>query len=164
MKKEKIKRVLAMLLGLIMCYMPLESPAFEISSITSPCGLTAEEIDERLKGGLKGYGETFLQAERMTDDGEKCVNALFLASVAALESGWGKSKIAQNKNNLFGWKGKDGWREFSSKENCILFVADRLKRNYIDCGLDTIAEIGPKYCDDNWIEHIQGIFWGLCGV
>ena len=35
------------------------------------------------------------------------VNAVMAASCAALESGWGKSSIAQNKNNLFGMNATD---------------------------------------------------------
>ena len=81
---------------------------------------TAAELDEVLKYELKGLGEHFLSAEE-----KHGVNALFLASVAALESGWGR--YCFKKNNMFGY----GNMSFSSKAECIDFVAMKLKENYL---------------------------------
>jgi hypothetical protein len=88
--------------------------------------LTAEELASGLYEPLKQYAECFIQAEKQTG-----VNAIFLASIAALESGWAKSEVAQNKNNLFGWTSKSGYRSFGSKEECIAFVAEQLKALYL---------------------------------
>ena len=138
--------------------------ADEVPAITEPCGLTVEELADATGGNLAQYADWFLQGERMTDDGETCVNALFLASIAKLESGDGKSRLAVNRNNLFGWRGKDGWKSFGTPETCILFVADRIKRNYVDKGYTTIDLIGSRYCpgdDGEWGRLVSGIYFKM---
>lgn len=94
--------------------------------VLSCSNLTAEQLASGLYEPLKQYAECFIQAEKQTG-----VNAIFLASVAALESGWAKSEVAQSKNNLFGWTSKSGYRSFDSKEECIAFVAEQLKALYL---------------------------------
>ena len=94
--------------------------------VLSYSNLTEEELASGLYEPLKQYAECFIQAEKQTG-----VNAIFLASIAALESGWAKSEVAQNKNNLFGWTSQSGYRRFSSKEDCIAFVAEQLKALYL---------------------------------
>ena len=91
-------------------------PLFNPNDLTAPCGLSVEELSPVLKG-LSDYAEEFLAAEEKYG-----VNAVFLASLAAFESGWGKHCFRQN--NLFGW----GKKEFCSKEECIDFVARRIPK------------------------------------
>ena len=124
--------------------------------VTAPCGLSTEELEAVLKYDLKEYAEEFLQAEE-----EYNINACLLASIAALESGWGRSALAKNKNNLFGWKGKDGYKEFESPERCIDFVAWKLSKKYISKGLDTIDKIAPVYCNEEWAGYVKDIWGGL---
>lgn len=134
--------------------------AFSLPKITEPCGMDEEELAEAIGDNLGQYADVFLQAERMTDDGEKCVNAVFLAAVARLESGNGKSRLARNKNNFFGWKDRGGWKEFCSPEQCILFCGDRIKKRFIDKGAETIEAIGQTYCPDDgeWAEAVSDIY------
>jgi hypothetical protein len=89
------------------------------SDLTMPCNLSAEELAPVLKG-LSDYAEEFLAAEEKYG-----VNAVFLASLAAFESGWGSHCF--RPNNLFGW----GKKEFASKEECIDFVARRISEWYL---------------------------------
>lgn len=90
--------------------------------------LTAEELATGLFDELPKYAETFIEAEQVTG-----VNAVFLASIAAQESGWGTSPIARNKNNLFGWTDDYGYyMHFESVEACILYVADCIRFNYLE--------------------------------
>lgn len=124
--------------------------------VTAPCGLSTEELEAVLKYDLKPYAEAFLNAEANYD-----VNACFLASIAALESGWGRSDLAKNKNNLFGWKGRNGYKEFESPERCIDFVAWKLAKKYISKGLDTIDKIAPVYCNEEWAGYVKDIWGGL---
>lgn len=153
--KKAIKTVLAVVLAILL--LSTETAAATIPAITEPCGMTAEELDEHLKGDLIGYAASFLQAEE--DYG---INACFLASVAGLESGWGRSKVAKNKNNLFGWtKNSGGYKEFDSYENCIDWCSWKIKKNYIDKGRTTIASIGEKYCDEEWSEIVTKIYGGM---
>ena len=97
--------------------------------LLTPCGLSKEALQNALKGRLKELAGVFLEAEEKTG-----VNALFLAAVAALESGWGESKAAREKNNLFGWTGQNGYQQFESRKDCILTVAQRLRELYLTPG------------------------------
>ena len=101
----------------------------EDKPLLQPCGMPEEELQNALKGRLKELAGVFLEAEEKTG-----VNAVFLASVAALESGWGESKAAREKNNLFGWTGQNGYPSFASLEDCILTVAQRLRELYLTPG------------------------------
>jgi len=84
-----------------------------------PSELSAEELEKGLHAPLCNYASAFVQAEQ-----ESGVNAIFLSAVAAYESGWGKYAPG---NNLFGW----GYQNFSSPEECVLEVADKLKKLYL---------------------------------
>ena len=88
--------------------------------LSQPCGFTAEEIEPHLEGGLVGLSGTFIQAEQ-----EYGVNAIFLVSLAALESAWGTINFLPN--NMFGY----GSFSYDSKEECILHVGKGLGENYL---------------------------------
>lgn len=100
--------------------------------LTRPTGLTPYELNVTLAGtGLAGLGEAFYQAER--DFG---VNSLFLIGIANLESGYGKSRIANDKNNLFGFRAYDrspysSAGRYEMKGDSILEVAAFLSKNYL---------------------------------
>ena len=117
---------------------------------------TATQLDEVLKYELKGLGEHFLSAEEKYG-----VNALFLASVAALESGWGR--YCFKKNNMFGY----GNMSFSSKAECIDFVAMKLKENYLTENGKyhngyTVDAVNVRYNGrDEWAETVLQIMNGL---
>jgi putative mannosyl-glycoprotein endo-beta-N-acetylglucosaminidase len=96
------------------------------AGLLSPSGLTAAELEAGLLGNLKPYAAAFVEAERETG-----INAVFLAAVAALESGWNTSAVAENKNNLFGWSAATGYADFESKEDCIAEVAGCIKTLYL---------------------------------
>ena len=98
---------------------PQEAACLEL---TSPSGLSAGELAPAL-GDLEPYAEDFAAAER-----EHGINAVFLASLAAFESGWGRYCIAEN--NIFGWSGP----AFESKSECIDEIARRIKKNYLTQG------------------------------
>lgn len=106
---------------------PTQTPEREPEGeLLTPSGLTATELEAGLLGELKPYAVDFIAAERETG-----VNAVFLAAVAALESGWNTSEVAKNKNNLFGWSVATGYASFESKEDCIAEVAACVKSLYL---------------------------------
>ena len=76
---------------------------FQFSNLKSKTNYTASDINRlyNLMGAsnsrLAGKGETFKAAEKKYG-----VNALYLVAHSALESAWGRSKIARDKNNFFG--------------------------------------------------------------
>lgn len=98
----------------------IEQTNLETFNLRTKSGYTAEELDKVLKYDLKGLGEYFIKAEE-----DYCVNAVFLASVAALESGWGR--YCFRENNMFGY----GGMAFNSKAECIDFVARKISENYL---------------------------------
>ncbi len=92
-----------------------------------PSNISASQLERALYYELKEYAGDFIEAEKKTG-----VNAVFLASVAALESGWGRSNVAKNKNNLYGWTADKGeYMSFNNKKECISFVASKFKELYL---------------------------------
>lgn len=106
-------------------------------------GVTEQQLYNALYYELADYADLFVQCED-----EYGVNAVLLASLAALESGWARSDLAVDKNNLFGWKRSDGeYAAFESKEQCILEVAESISENYL-------SEVGAYYTGDTLIENV----------
>ncbi|MGL5439733.1 MAG: glucosaminidase domain-containing protein [Filifactoraceae bacterium] len=100
--------------------------------ITLKSEVSANILDGFLKGtNLYGLGEAFKKAEEDYD-----INAIFLVGLALHESNGGKSRIALEKNNIFGFQAYDSSpyrssKKFSSREECIDIVAKYLSKNYL---------------------------------
>lgn len=119
--------------------------------IRSPA--SARQIDNAFRDvgawAMVGLGESFKHAERLSG-----INAIFLASIAIHESDRGLSKIATDKNNLFGWGAYDKTPyesafSFPTREAGIEHVALRLRRLYVEqWNLSTVREIGDRYASD----------------
>ena len=104
------------------------------SDLRIPSNVTAEEINLMLEGtNLYGLGEAFVQAEQKYG-----VNALYMMGLACEESGFGTSAFALKRNNLYGWNAVDSNPDkatyFNSKEEATMFVASKLKANYLTEG------------------------------
>lgn len=85
------------------------------------------------------------------------VNGLYLMGLACLESSYGKSNFARNRNNIFGWNAVDSNPNkasyFDSKSECVMFVAEKLSNNYLNengCYFEgyTAKDIDKHYCTD----------------
>jgi beta-N-acetylglucosaminidase len=158
-RKKHIILTLAFALAIVaFLVFAIVADAAEPNELLTPCGYTAEELEIGLRGELKPLADTFIAAEKETG-----VNAIFLASVAALESGWGKSNLAEEKNNLYGWRGASGYRWFWSKESCINHVARFLKKHYLSpdgkyYSGATVEGVCVRYngCDE-WSEMVRQI-------
>lgn len=111
--------------------------------------------------GLKGTGEALVQAEESHG-----VNSLVLSGIAFLESNGGKSRLAREKNNLFGLGagGPDPYGSalcFSSKNECIRYTAGILRHRYLSRGAllyrgNNLTAIGPNYATDPlWAEKVS---------
>ena len=115
--------------------------------------LTAEEYNKILENTeLNNLGNALEKAEK-----EYEINGLYLMGLACLESGYGKSEFARKRNNLVGWNAVNSNPKkasyFESKEECILYVAERLKTNYLNengCYFNgySARAIDMKYCTD----------------
>lgn len=102
------------------------------TDLTRPSGLTAGQIDAFLAGTpLGGLGANFMAAER-----DHHVSARFLVAVAVNESAWGRSRLAREKHNLFGWGADDrdpygDAASFPSFAACIDAVSAAIHRDYL---------------------------------
>lgn len=101
------------------------SQYFDINDLTRPSNLEPQQLELGIIKGLKPLAADFINAER-----EYGVNAVFLAAVSALESGWGERGWSY-KNNIFGY-GKS--RSFETKADCINYVAAAIAKNYLSGG------------------------------
>lgn len=122
--------------------------------------ITVEQLENALYHDLKKYSFAFVEAEEITG-----IDAIFLSSLAALESGWATSNVAQEYNNLFGWTlGNGDYKYFNSKSECILYVADYIKTHYLTEGGKyfngyEIEDINKKYNGrESWENEIKEIY------
>lgn len=104
----------------------------DTNDIRKKSNYSATYLNEKLKNTpLEGLGEDFKRAEDLYG-----VNAVVLMAMAKLESNFGRSKIAQEKNNLFGFGAYDSSpyasaKSYSSKSDSIYDVAKHLSNNYL---------------------------------
>ena len=139
----------------------------------SKSGVTGAQIDAVIaavghrNGLMYGMGNLFVDLERRTG-----VNALFLASIAALESGWGTTHLAIRKNNLYGIghyesDGKtrfENSRTFGTVGESAEYAANLLKDYYLTAGAKyykgtTIKAVGVNYCEGNvWATQVADIW------
>lgn len=78
-------------------------------SLNKPSGLSLEQFKKIFSNESKDTNNVFKNNAQYFYYAEKQygVNGVFLAAVAIHESGWGRSAIASNKNNLFGYGAYD---------------------------------------------------------
>lgn len=119
---------------------PSFSPDSDVRTIRVTNGAV---LDKGLRGNLKGLGSAFVDAGIKHN-----IDPLFLASIAAQESGWGQ--FDHGNNNLFGIS--SGAKSFSSKASSIYYTASLLSKYYVGEGRTTPRKIQPKYCPSpsNW--------------
>ena len=110
---------------------------FQFSNLKSRTNSTAADINRlySLMGAndskLAGKGATFKAAEQRYG-----VNALYLVAHSALESAWGRSKIAKDKNNFFGISAYDDTpytsaTKFDDVDSGILGAARWINSRYL---------------------------------
>lgn len=134
--------------------------------------LTAESIDNyftnKKPSALAGIGNAVMEASQKYK-----INATYIVAHAILETGWGKSRIYREKNNLFGWGAIDdspfaGAGRFPSREACIDFVMGRVNELYLKptgrfftlkaCVGNKQFGMNAKYASDpRWGESIASI-------
>ena len=115
--------------------------------------LNDKEINKRLKGTfLSGTGKMMYQIEM-----EKGINFRAVYAIAALESG--KGKQTSGKNNYCGIKNKDysGYRDFDSREECLIFLAGILNSKFYRGR--SLESINLNYCpsDLEWSKEVKKI-------
>lgn len=128
----------------------------DTSKITN---IDIDVINEKFKNGaLKGQGELLVKVAK-----EHNISPHFFVALIALESSYGKSKLAKTKNNFGGIKSsKNSYRSFNSAEEGLRYIADLIQRKYHGQGRISIASIQKRYAptwDGNagWTRKIQTI-------
>ena len=104
---------------------------FNPNDVTVPSNLTVEEAETALKGTYLEYlAPTFVECEK-----EYGVNAIFLMSIAAHESDWGRSRRAVQDHNYTGFgvysSSAEGINTATGQEN-IRMTANHLATNYLN--------------------------------
>ena len=139
----------------------LENP-FLFKGLTEATNYSAEDLDKVFNllnidnSLLENKGATFKEAEEHYH-----INALYLLAHSALESDWGRSKIAKDKNNFFGITAYDTTPYLSAKtfddvDKGILGASKWIKENYIDRGR---TFLGNKASGMN-VEYASDPYWG----
>ena len=139
----------------------LENP-FLFKDLTEATNYSAEDLDKVFSmlninnSLLENKGATFKEAEEHYH-----INALYLLAHSALESDWGRSNIARDKNNFFGITAYDTTPYLSAKtfddvDKGILGATKWIKENYIDRGR---TFLGNKASGMN-VEYASDPYWG----
>lgn len=101
---------------------------------------------------LYGIGKALVEVENTYS-----INGLYMLGLCCLESSYGTSSFAVNRNNLVGWNANDtnpnNASYFDSFDDCILKVASKLQKNYLSengCYFNgyTARAVDVKYCSD----------------
>ncbi|QKS72388.1 S-layer homology domain-containing protein [Paenalkalicoccus suaedae] len=141
---------------------------FNALPVKSRTNYTAAELDAYLQAAspgnkpLVGMGQAFINAQERTG-----INALYIMGKAIHESAWGTSRIAQDKNNLFGLNASDSnpygnADTFISFEASIMYLAERyILPGYAHQGDWRFegAFVGNKGAGMN-IRYASDMFWG----
>lgn len=136
--------------------------SFLFKDLTEATNYSAEDLDKVFSllninnSLLENKGATFKEAEEHYH-----INALYLLAHSALESDWGRSKIAKDKNNFFGITAYDTTPYLSAKtfddvDKGILGASKWIKENYIDRGR---TFLGNKASGMN-VEYASDPYWG----
>lgn len=138
--------------------------------LLSPSGFTADMYERAFKKlgatGMEGTGHIFVKGEALYG-----VNGLGMAALAYHESGGGASALARIKNNFFGWRAYhpkpfENGMAFSSKEEGILYVIERIKALYLTEGgtyhKGTAFRSMTAYAEDPaWAEKIGRVMGAI---
>ena len=135
---------------------------FLFKNLTEPTNYSADELNRVYSmmnirnSRLAGKGAIFKEAEKRYG-----VNALYLMAHSALESAWGRSQIANDKNNFFGIAAYDtspydSAKKFDDVDKGILGAAKWIRENYIDRGRD---HLGNKATGMN-VRYASDPYWG----
>lgn len=145
---------------------------FLFKNLTEPTNYSADELNRVYSmmnirnSRLAGKGAIFKEAEKRYG-----VNALYLMAHSALESAWGRSQIANDKNNFFciaayDTSPYDSAKKFDDVDKGILGAAKWIRENYIDRGRDHLGNkatgMNVRYASDPyWGEKIASIMMNI---
>ena len=150
---------------------------FQYLPSRSKTSISAAQLDQYTSSKVSSGKLLNAGSSLVSNQNKYGVNALIMYSNAVLESGWGKSQIAMDKNNLFGHGAADnnpyyGANGYSSVDDCIKYHAkvfisegfcdpkDYNARYYGSHLGDKESGINVKYASDPyWGEKIASLCW-----
>ena len=146
-------------------------------ALNKPSGLSLEQFKKVLSdskdvnGIFSSNAEYFYYIEKQYN-----INGIFIAAIGIHESGWGTSRIAKNKNNLFGYRAYDSSpynsaSTFETYAEGIDFIARMLVKYYLNpkgtaisngetavgtyYNGNTVSAVNKKYATDTgWAEKV----------
>lgn len=140
-----------------------KKPTYNPYDLSTPSNITREQAYQMLEGtALQAASNAYVYAEEVYG-----VNAIWLMSLNAEESGWGRSSLAMSHNNLGGVKNGSNWRYFDNWGECIYYIANLIKTHYLsEDGLyyngKSIWNVNVKYCETSqWSDNINNIAYEL---
>ncbi len=138
------------------------------SDLRQTVGISGSQLDSAVDSvspgsPLVGLGDTWVNVQS-----NRNINAVYMAAHAALESAWGRSSIAQEKNNIYGFDARDicpaecadGYASF---EQCVRQVMAYVDQEYLSPDGayyegSTLRGMNVHYAsDDQWAEKIAQI-------
>lgn len=125
------------------------------TELNDSSGLSVEQIEYLVKGTeLEGIGGAVKEIENTYG-----INAYFTLAVASYESGYGRSYLARNQNNIFGLDPYNGGMTFSSKSDCVIYFGKLISKYYFSKGLVTAESINNVYepFNSNWSYNVKQI-------
>ncbi|WP_185715539.1 N-acetylglucosaminidase [Halocatena pleomorpha] len=138
------------------------------SDLRRPADVTGRQLNAAVGAmspgsPLVGLGDPWVDVQATRN-----INAVYMAAHAALESAWGRSDIAQEKNNIYGFDARDICPaecadEYDSFEQCVREVMEYIDREYLTPGGTyyegaTLRGMNVHYATDpQWAEKIAGI-------
>lgn len=133
-------------------YIPKAKPVKTTTTVNKP------ELLKRLVGTeLEKHIPTLHKYARNDEE------LYFMASVMALESGWGTSDIYIFKKNAFSYRAYDrdpyeNAKAYNSVEESIIDFQALIDDYYNNHNLKTLDEIGTRYCSDgSWSKNVRSI-------
>lgn len=145
----------------------LQQPTYNPYDLRERSNLSKEQMHQMLSGtALETLVDAYYWYEQVYN-----VNAIFMMSLNAHESAWGRSSLAIHNNNLGGYKASDGsfkyfnsWGEFLD-ENFRLISEEYLDPNGLFYNGVAIYSVNIRYCtepnDNSWSEGINQIAYEL---
>ena len=143
-------------------------PHFNPYNVSELSNLSKEQISIMLEGtALHTLVNAFYWYEQ-----EYQINAVFLMALTAEESGWGRSSLAINNNNLSGHKNKNGgWAYYNNWGECLEESFRLLSQEYVNPNGafytgPSMYDINLVYCPNpsnpnSWANNISRIGFEL---
>ena len=149
----------------------LETKTMEISK-NIPTSTEIAQIETKQQSEVKCTLEHETACKIKKKAEEYGIDWKVAVSISAWETGYWKSNLYTNKNNVGGLYCNGSFLSYATLDEGIEDYVSNLKRLYFDMGLNTIEKIQPKYCpvgakndptglNKNWLGGVTKIYNSL---